>query len=126
MKKAKINIQKAIINKNLIAFQYADKSKPKSGVRIIEPYLFGVDNKGNYFVSGFDTDESVPLEKRHKNYLLEQMDLLSVKRLKNIYGFLHVEPAKLYSTKETIIICVADFPDKIKKFLKDNYTNRVL
>ena len=83
MKKVKLNIQKAIINKNLIAFAYRDKSKNKSGVRIIEPYLFGVDKKGSYFISGYNSDELVPLKERHKNYLLQQMDLLSVKKLKN-------------------------------------------
>ncbi len=116
MKKVKLNIQKAIINKNLIAFSYTDKSKNKTGMRIIEPYLFGVDKKGNYFVSGYDTDESAPLNYRHKNYLLQQMDALSIKVLKNVYTYLKIEPDKIYKTSETIILCVADFSELIKKY----------
>jgi hypothetical protein len=116
MKKVKLIIQKAIISKNLIAFAYSDKSKNKSGVRIIEPYLFGIDKKGSYYVSGYDTDESVPFKERHKNYLLQQMDLLSVKKLKDVYTHLKIEPDKIYKTKEPIIICVADFPELIKKY----------
>ena len=116
MKKVKLVIQKAIISKNLIAFAYSDKSKNKSGIRIIEPYLFGIDKKGNYFVSGYDTDESVSTQGRHKNYLLQQMDFLSVKKLKDVYTHLKIDPNKIYRTKETIIICVADFPELIKKY----------
>jgi hypothetical protein len=116
MKKVKLNIQKAIINKNLIEFAYTDKSKDKSGVRIIEPYLFGVDKKGSYFASGYDTDESASPKYRHKNYLLQQMDLLSVEILKDVYTYLKIEPDKIYKTKETIIICVVDFPGLIEKY----------
>ena len=116
MKKVKLNIQKAIINKNLIEFAYTDKSKNKHGVRTIQPYLFGVDKKGNYFVSGYDTDESVAFIYRHKNYLLQQMDLSSLKILKETYEHLKIEPDKIYQTKETIIICVADFSELIEKY----------
>ena len=48
MNKAKLKIQTAIMRKNLLAFEYTDKSSPRSGLRIIEPYLFGADKKGNY------------------------------------------------------------------------------
>ena len=115
MNKAKLKIQTAIMRKNLLAFEYTDKSSPRSGLRIIEPYLFGADKKGNYFVSGYDTNISLPHDKRHKNYLLQQMNLPGLKRLKDVYTHLQIDPDKIYKTKETIIICVADFPEMIKK-----------
>ena len=97
---------------------HIEVSKNKSGVRIIEPYLLGVDTKGNYFVSGYDTDESVAAKERQKKYLLQQMDVLSVRKLEDVFTYLKIEPDKIYRTKETIIICVVDFPELIKKYFK--------
>ena len=93
MKKIKLIIQKAIINKNLIAFAYSDKSKNKSGV-IIEPCLFKADKEGNYFVSGYKTDELVSAQERDKNYLLQQMNVLSVKKLKDDLHISKLSPIK--------------------------------
>ena len=115
MEKIKIKIQKAIINKSLIQFYYSDKSKPTKGIRQIEPYLFGV-KEGSYFISGYDTDPDVQRESRQKNYLLSQIDLNSFKILKDHYSTLKVHPDKIYRTTKTIIICVADFPEKIAEY----------
>jgi hypothetical protein len=118
MKKIKLQIQKAIINQNLIEFEYRDKTKNKEGVRTIEPYLFGVDKNGSYFVSGYDTDSSVPEELKHKNYLISQIDRKNFKILKEQFTDLKIDSEKIYETKETIIICVVDFQELIEKIIE--------
>jgi hypothetical protein len=69
-------------------------------------------------VSGYDTNPLVSRQKRHKNYLLAQIESESFKELKEKYTSLKIDPDKINKTKETIIICVADFPELIAKYFQ--------
>jgi hypothetical protein len=119
MNKLKLIIQKAIINKSLVEFFYTDKSKPNAAKRKIEPLLFGVNDTGVYYLSGYDLlNMTGNPEKDQKNYYLTGIDAKSFKVLREKYAQLRIHPNKLYRTKKegTTVICVADFPEHITRY----------
>ena len=71
-------IYTAIGGKRLLQFKYS--SEKKEGIRIIEPYILGI-NEGNYYISGYDTDLSIEEDKKHKNYILKNLQLKTIKVL---------------------------------------------
>jgi hypothetical protein len=109
MNELKIKIQRAIILKFLVEFYFTSKEESKPRLRKIEPLFFGVDDKGKYYLSGYDLLEMTgDPNKDQKNYNLESMDMKTFKILKEKFKILRIDPDKLYRTKKpgTTVICV--------------------
>ncbi|GEO07554.1 WYL domain-containing protein [Segetibacter aerophilus] len=116
----RVKINQAILEKCIIEFKYTNKTKNREETRIVEPYLLGINEQGNLFVSGYfrATEEQIKNEMKseHKNFLVDGIEEDSLIVSSKKFDSLKVEhPDKIYKTTKTIVLAVAYFPEIIIK-----------
>lgn len=115
-----VKLNRAITKKLVIRFNYSDRTKNREGTRILEPYLLGINEQGNLFVSGYfrATEEQVKDKAKsgHKNYLIDNIEEKSFTVSSEKFNSLKVEhPDKIYKTTKTIVLAVVYFLEIIIK-----------
>lgn len=111
----------AILKKSIIRFKYESNTSAKEGERSVEPYLLGVNEQENLYMSGFSLDSlnaGEPEEKCHKNYLLQNIDESSFTITDDTFDKLRIAPEKVYKTKKVVVLHAVYFKELIRYILK--------
>ena len=121
-----LKISRAIFEKTNIEFKYSSKTTNREGKRLLEPYLLGINEQGNLFVSGYfkaTKDQLLNgMKSEHKNFLIENIEVNSLSVCPEKFDSLKVEhPDKIYKTTKTILLAVAYFPEIIIKAYLSRY-----
>jgi hypothetical protein len=116
----RIAINRAILEKFVIKFKYSSKTKNREEQRILEPYLLGINEQGNLFVSGYfrATEEQLlnGMKSEHKNFLISNIGENSLIISSEKFNILKVDhPDKIYKTTKTIVLALTYFPEIIIK-----------
>lgn len=100
---------KAIRQKHVIRFYYKDITKNKKGIRIAEPYILGIKNKGagNTYLAALplknDYQIKDPIKKQLGHYLLPGIKNLEI--LPKQFTSIKVEKKIVYDTPTIKVIC---------------------
>lgn len=111
----------AILKKTIIKFKYKSNTIDKDKERIIEPYVIGVNEQEELYISGFSLDSlyaEEPEEKCHKNYLLQNIDESSFMITDNTFDKLRIAPEKVYKSKKAVVLHAVYFQELIQYILR--------
>ena len=106
-------ICKAIKQKQVIQFYYKDTTKAKEGIRIVEPYILGIKNKGkgNLYLAALPLTGEFkikgPVKKQLGHYLLSEIKQLEILHQK--FTSIKVNDDVVYKTPTIEVICRVSF-----------------
>lgn len=101
----------AIKQKRVVQFYYESVTNENKAIRLVEPYLVGINTNGKPFLSGW----FIPAERNlrnnssnHKNYLIEQMRKDSLMVTEKKFSSIKVHPSKINHTPTIEVLCKVD------------------